>query len=86
MLSNECFERVVHLQLDRPAIPAAVARIRDEIRIEIHGRHMLDFPADDAAEKRIATADLKSASATLQHLGNELLAGKGEGQLFGSSR
>src|SRR5262245_33151044 len=77
------FEHVVPLDLDRPAVRCARARVLHKRGVEVNGCQRLDFLAHNPAEEGIATADLESVSASIEHLGDKLVAGKCECQPLG---
>src|ERR1043166_9040520 len=73
-------EYIVKFDFHRPGGIGAFMDIRDEHRIEIDDRKMLNVLLDDTRSKGIAAADLEDSLASAEHLSHKPVTRKRNGQ------
>ena len=72
-------QHVMDLALEAPLLLHAAVDILDEDGVEIDGRDLRHFLADDPRAEGVAAADLQGGTFAAQHLGHELVARQEEG-------
>ena len=80
---NRFFQHVMHETIESPVWSHTLVYVFDEDRIEIYSRQLFNFLAYDASGECISTPHLQYMLSAAQHLCDELVTGKREGQSLG---